>query len=168
LRNCAGDVRAICAALKIDRLLTWGISGGGPHVLATAALLPDLVVAAASLASPAPYGAEGLDYYQGMGQLNVDDYKLYFRDKAAARAKVDTDREEMLAATPEEVTTLLQSLLSGPDAAVLTGDLAEYLEQSAVRACARCRRLVGGRERARRGVGLRSRGHIGAGPPAPR
>jgi pimeloyl-ACP methyl ester carboxylesterase len=128
--DCAGDVRAICAALKIDRLLTWGISGGGPHVLATAALLPDLVVAAASLASLAPYGAEGLDYFQGMGQLNVDDYQLYFRDKAAARAKVDTDREEMLAATPEEVATMLQSLLSGPDAAVLTGDLAEYLEQS--------------------------------------
>ena len=128
--HCAGDVRAICAALKIDRLLTWGISGGGPHVLATAALLPDLVVAAASLASLAPYGAEGLDYYQGMGQLNADDIRLYFSDKAAARAKVDTDREQMLAATPDEIATMLQSLLSGPDAAVLSGDLAEYLEES--------------------------------------
>ena len=49
--DCADDVRAICAALKIDRLATWGVSGGGPHVLACAALLPDLVVAAASLAS---------------------------------------------------------------------------------------------------------------------
>jgi pimeloyl-ACP methyl ester carboxylesterase len=57
--DCAGDVRAICAELGIDRLATWGISGGGPHVLACAALLPDLVTAAASLASLAPYGAEG-------------------------------------------------------------------------------------------------------------
>jgi pimeloyl-ACP methyl ester carboxylesterase len=128
--DCAIDVRAICSALNIDRLLTWGVSGGGPHVLATAALLPDLVVAAASVASVAPYGAEGLDYFQGMGQLNADDTHLYFRDKAAARVKVDTDRAEMLAATPEEVATMLQSLLSGPDAAVLSGDLAEYLEQS--------------------------------------
>ena len=40
--------------LGIDRLATWGISGGGPHVLACAALLPDLVTAAASLASLAP------------------------------------------------------------------------------------------------------------------
>src|SRR5215472_15138390 len=66
--DCAGAVRAICAALGIDRLRTWGISGGGPHVLACATLLPDLVVAAASLASTAPYGAEGLDWYEGMGQ----------------------------------------------------------------------------------------------------
>jgi pimeloyl-ACP methyl ester carboxylesterase len=55
--DCAGDVRAICAALGIGRLAMWGISGGGPYLLACAALLPDLVVAAASLASLAPYGA---------------------------------------------------------------------------------------------------------------
>src|SRR5580692_11226425 len=61
--DCAADVRAICAELGIDRLATWGISGGGPHVLACAALLPDLVTAAASLASPAPYDADGLDYF---------------------------------------------------------------------------------------------------------
>jgi pimeloyl-ACP methyl ester carboxylesterase len=35
---CANDVRAICTALHIDRLMMWGISGGGPHVLACAAL----------------------------------------------------------------------------------------------------------------------------------
>ena len=34
-------------------------SGGGPHALACAALLPDLVTAVASLASLAPYGGEG-------------------------------------------------------------------------------------------------------------
>ncbi|HEY6469446.1 MAG TPA: alpha/beta fold hydrolase [Candidatus Dormibacteraeota bacterium] len=128
--DCAADVRAICSALNIDRLLTWGVSGGGPHVLATAALLPDLVVAATSVASIAPYGVEGLDYFEGMGELNAEDARLYFRDKDAARAKVDTDREEMLSATREQVAAMLASLLSGPDAAVLSGDLAEYLEQS--------------------------------------
>jgi pimeloyl-ACP methyl ester carboxylesterase len=60
--DCAGDVRVICQALGIDRLPMWGLSGGGPHVLACAALLPDLVPAVASLASPAPYDAEGLDW----------------------------------------------------------------------------------------------------------
>jgi pimeloyl-ACP methyl ester carboxylesterase len=89
--NCAGDVRAICAELGIDRLAMWGMSGGGPHVLAYAALLPDLVTAAASLASVAPYDAEGLDYYAGMGEENVDDDRLFFTDEAAARAKLDKD-----------------------------------------------------------------------------
>ena len=82
--DCADDVRAICAELGIDRLATWGISGGGPHVLACAALLPDLVTAVASLASPAPYGAEGLDYFAGMGQDNIDDTRLFLTDEAAA------------------------------------------------------------------------------------
>ena len=57
--DCACDVRVICEALGIERLAMWGLSGGGPHVLACAALLPDLVTAVASLASLAPYDAEG-------------------------------------------------------------------------------------------------------------
>jgi pimeloyl-ACP methyl ester carboxylesterase len=95
--DCAADVRAICAALHIDRLAMWGISGGGPHVLACAALLPGLVSSVASLASLAPYDAEGLDYFDGMGQANVDDFKLYFSDPEAARAKAEADRESVLA-----------------------------------------------------------------------
>lgn len=38
--DCAADVRAICAEVGIDRMAMWGHSGGGPHVLACAALLP--------------------------------------------------------------------------------------------------------------------------------
>jgi pimeloyl-ACP methyl ester carboxylesterase len=60
IADCADDIRAICTELGIDRRAMWGVSGGGPHVLACTALLPALVVAAAALASPAPYGAEGL------------------------------------------------------------------------------------------------------------
>ncbi|MBO0835837.1 MAG: alpha/beta hydrolase [Actinobacteria bacterium] len=128
--DCADDVRAICAQLGIDRLAMWGISGGGPHVLACAALLPDLVTAAASLASLAPFDADGLDYFADMGQDNVDDTRLFFADKAAARAKADSDREEFLAASPEDLASGLKSLLSPADAAVLQGELAEFLASS--------------------------------------
>jgi pimeloyl-ACP methyl ester carboxylesterase len=68
--DCAADVRQICGVLGIDRLATWGFSGGGPHALACAALLPDLVVAAASLGGFAPPDAEGLDRFAGMGERN--------------------------------------------------------------------------------------------------
>ena len=125
--SCTGDVRAICTELGIDRLAMWGMSGGGPHVLACAALLPELVTAAASLASVAPYGADGLDYYAGMGQENVDDDRLFFTDEAAARAKTDKDREEILATPPEDAAKAIESLLTPTDAAVLRGELAEYL-----------------------------------------
>ena len=129
--DCAGDVRAICAELGIDRLAMWGISGGGPHVLACAALLPDLVTAAASLASLAPYGAEGLDYFAGMGQDNVDETRLFLTDEAASRAKMDKDREELLATSPADAAKGIESLLTPTDAAVLHGELAEYLVSSA-------------------------------------
>lgn len=128
--DCAADVRAICTNLGIDRLATWGVSGGGPHVLACAALLPDLVSAAASLASPAPFGADGLDYFAGMGQDNADDTRLFLADKAAARAKAEQDREDELAASPDDLATLFASLLTPTDAAVLTGELAKFLAYS--------------------------------------
>jgi pimeloyl-ACP methyl ester carboxylesterase len=125
--SCAADVRTICAALQIERLGIWGISGGGAHALACAALLPDLAVGVASLAGLAPWGAEGLDWFDGMGQDNVEDFQLYLADPAAARVKVEKDREEMLAASAEDEAKLLKTLLTPTDAAVLSGELADYL-----------------------------------------
>src|SRR5579864_6011560 len=72
--DAAADVDAIADALDVERLAVWGISGGGPHALACAALLPDRVVAAAALGSIAPYEAEGLDWYAGMGETNVNEF----------------------------------------------------------------------------------------------
>jgi pimeloyl-ACP methyl ester carboxylesterase len=125
--DCAADVRAICAELGIGRLAMWGISGGGPHLLACAALLPDLVTATASLASLAPPDAEGLDWFDGMGQENADDFRLLARDPEAARAKLESDREADLAASSADLAKLLETLLTPTDAAVLTGEYAEYL-----------------------------------------
>jgi pimeloyl-ACP methyl ester carboxylesterase len=125
--DCAEDVRAIAAALRIERLAVWGISGGGPHALACAALLPDLVPAVGVLASAAPWGADGLDYFAGMGQLNVDDTRLFFEDRLAARAKCDQDRLDDLEASAGQLHDRLKTLLSPADAAVLTGEFAQYL-----------------------------------------
>lgn len=122
--DCVEDVRAICAELGIDRLGVWGISGGGPHALACAALLPDLVVGTASLAAVAPFEAPGLDYFAGMGRDNVDDIKLQLTDPAASRAKAEKDRAAMLSMDFDDV---FPSLVSPADAAVLTGELGDYL-----------------------------------------
>ena len=125
--SAADDVRTICSALGISRLATWGVSGGGPHVLACAALLPDLVAAAASLASLAPYPAEGLDWFAGMGQENVDDFRLMLEDPAAAWAKAEKDRAAMLSASPADLHKQFATLLTPTDAAVMTGAVAEHL-----------------------------------------
>ena len=100
----------------------WGWSGGGAHALACAALLPDLVAAAASLAAVAPYGADGLDYFAGMGQDNADYYRLLLTDEDAARAQTDKDREGLLAASASDVAQGFASMSAPVDVAVLQGE----------------------------------------------
>jgi pimeloyl-ACP methyl ester carboxylesterase len=128
--DCAADVRSIASALGITRLGIWGISGGGPHALACAALLPDLAVAVGSLASIAPYGAPGLDYFSGMDQENVDDTKLLLEDESAARVKTKEDREHLLALTAEDMANAFPTLLSEVDAAAFTPELGRFLATS--------------------------------------
>jgi pimeloyl-ACP methyl ester carboxylesterase len=125
--DCAEDVRAIARALDIDRLGVWGISGGGPHAIACAALLPDLVMSVGVLASVAPWGAEGLDYFAGTGEWNVEQVSLMLEDPAAARAKCEDNRVQMLTQTLPELMGFLKTLLAPVDAAALTGELGQYV-----------------------------------------
>lgn len=63
--SAAADVAAIADALAIDRFAVFGHSGGGPHALACAALVRERVIAAVSASAPAPFGADGLDWFAG-------------------------------------------------------------------------------------------------------
>lgn len=72
--DIAPDVALIADALGLDKFTVLGRSGGGPHALACAALLPDRVTRAAALVSLAPWGAEGLNWFGGMAGSNVDAY----------------------------------------------------------------------------------------------
>jgi pimeloyl-ACP methyl ester carboxylesterase len=125
--DCADDVRAIALALGVERVGVWGASGGGPHALACAALLPDLVAAAAAICSLAPYGVPDLDYFSGMGSDNEDDIKLYFDDPAAARVKARQDRLDLLAMTADQLTDGWKTLLSPVDAEAASGEFADWL-----------------------------------------
>jgi pimeloyl-ACP methyl ester carboxylesterase len=125
--DCAADIEAVCDELGFERICVWGISGGGPHALAAAALLPERVAAAASLASVAPYGAEGLDWLAGMGELNVEEFGVIFEGEEAHRASMEEQREGLLAARPEELVEQWQTLLGPADREVATGEFAAEL-----------------------------------------
>jgi pimeloyl-ACP methyl ester carboxylesterase len=125
--DCAADIAAICDALGIDRFCTWGISGGGPHALAAAALLPDRVAAAAALAPVAPFQAEGLDFYDGMGEQNVEDFGAVLAGEDEHLAAVERNREQMLAATPEELVDVWSTLLGPADVAILDAEVAGFI-----------------------------------------
>jgi pimeloyl-ACP methyl ester carboxylesterase len=94
--SAAADVAAIADALGISRLVVLGHSGGGPHALACAALLPDRVIAAASVSAPAPFDADGLDWFAGWS----DGIAAENRAAAAGRAALEAHEA---AAEPEEM-----------------------------------------------------------------
>jgi pimeloyl-ACP methyl ester carboxylesterase len=125
--SIAADVLALADALGLERFATWGISGGGPHALACAALCGDRLTAAASLAGIAPYGAEGLDWLGGMGEDNVHEFGLVLEGEHVLAPSLAADRTAMLAASPEDLFATVETLLGAADRAALTGALAEFL-----------------------------------------
>jgi pimeloyl-ACP methyl ester carboxylesterase len=132
IADVAADVRAIADALELERFATWGISGGGPHALACAALLPDRVVAAAAVCSPAPFDADGLDWFEGQGEANVAEHGAAAEGEAALRPMLEEMHAGMTAAGVEELQAEFASLLTGPDREVLTGELAAFLHSTIV------------------------------------
>jgi pimeloyl-ACP methyl ester carboxylesterase len=125
--DCAADVAAVCDALEIGRFCVWGISGGGPHALATAALLPDRVAAAAVIASVAPFDAEGLDFTAGMGEMNVESFAAVLAGDETHRAQLEKDLTGILSATPQGIVEVLKTLLGPSDLAALDEDYAAFM-----------------------------------------
>jgi pimeloyl-ACP methyl ester carboxylesterase len=72
--DVAVDVLAIADAHDLEQFSVVGRSGGGPHALACAALLPERVTRVAVLVGIAPHGADGLDWFDGMAQSNVAEF----------------------------------------------------------------------------------------------
>jgi pimeloyl-ACP methyl ester carboxylesterase len=128
--DCAVDVAAVCDALEIGRFCVWGVSGGGPHALATAALLPDRVAAAAVIASLAPYDADGLDFTAGMGEMNIAAFEAVLAGDEAHQAQLDKDLADMLSATPAELVDVLRTLLGPSDLAALDEAYATFVLES--------------------------------------
>ena len=97
------DVAAILDELGADRCYTLGWSGGGPHALACAALLPARLIGAATVGGLAPYNAEGLDWMAGMGQENVEMFRAARAGDNALRNVVERAAVWAANITPDEV-----------------------------------------------------------------
>jgi len=124
------DTAAVADALGIDRFAVWGISGGGPHALACAALLGDRVTAAASLAGVAPYEADGLHWLQGMGEDNLEEFAAVLAGREALEPLLETHRAAFATVTGQGLREEWATLLSAVDAEVVTAELADYLVEN--------------------------------------
>jgi pimeloyl-ACP methyl ester carboxylesterase len=128
--DCVADVTSVCDHLGVERFLTVGWSGGGPHALACAALLPDRVEAAATIASVTPYRAEGLDWMAGMAPENVEEFGLALNDHDGLVRFMRSWVKETRDATVEGLIDALGELASEIDRQELTAALGEYLLDS--------------------------------------
>lgn len=91
------DIVAIADQLGIGPFAVTGRSGGGPHALACAALLPGRVLRCLAEVSIAPYGAEGLDWLAGLAQGNIDEFEASLRGEAAIRRLAAAEAAAMFA-----------------------------------------------------------------------
>ena len=128
--DAAADTAAVLDYLEAGPFLTAGWSGGGPHALACAALLPDRCLAAASMAGVAPYGAAGLDWLAGMGQENIREFGTAVAGPAPLEAMLSQLAPALRGLTAEQITEGMGGLLSDADKSVLTGGFAVYLAES--------------------------------------
>ena len=94
--DVVADVEAITRELGIDHFVVSGGSGGGPHCLATAALMPDRVIRCLAEVSIAPYPSEGLDWLAGMTEGNVEEFEAAIKGEEFHRAIAERERKVTL------------------------------------------------------------------------
>jgi pimeloyl-ACP methyl ester carboxylesterase len=125
--DVTSDVTELLDALGVARYATWGHSGGGPHSLACAALLSGRCVAAAALACPAPYGAAGLDWLEGMGELNTEEFDAVLAGGEALESALLRNQAEMFSAGPDGLRQAMLTILSPLDQEAFTPEVAEWI-----------------------------------------
>jgi len=116
--DAAADVEAIADALDIDCFAVIGRSGGAPHALACAGLLPERTTRVAALVTLAPREAEGLDWFNGMTPSNVIEHKAA-ETGHAAMMELLSPTVERIRADPTRMVPAFDADLPEPDRYVM-------------------------------------------------
>jgi pimeloyl-ACP methyl ester carboxylesterase len=125
--DVAGDVAVLLDHLGVERFVTAGWSGGGPHALATGAALPGRCAAVACLAGVAPYDAAGIDWVEGMGADNLEEFAAAAAGPEALEAYLRPAAAALHGADGPRLLAELASLLPPVDLAAAGHGLADHL-----------------------------------------
>ena len=123
--DAAADVAAVLSHLDAPRCVVAGWSGGGPHALATGARLPEQVAGILCIAGIAPYDAEGLNFFEGMGEQNVDEFGLVLKGEEAMRPSYEAEAEGLRHTDAAGLIKGLGNLLPDVDRAAFTAEFGE-------------------------------------------
>lgn len=127
----AADAEAVLDHLGIERAWGAGWSGGGPHALALAALLPHRFHAVATLAGVAPYAeSQGtLEWMAGMGQDNLDEFGASLAGEDPLRGYLEPQVAVLRNVRPHQIVDAMSSLLPEVDRSHLAGEFGDFLAQ---------------------------------------
>jgi pimeloyl-ACP methyl ester carboxylesterase len=93
--SAAADTSTLADELGIDDFAVFGVSGGGPHALACAALLPGRVTRAAIVVGAAPSDDPEFDFLAGMAEINLKEFGAAQRGREAIEAELGPYVEEI-------------------------------------------------------------------------
>lgn len=119
------DIAQILDAKNISKFVSIGWSGGGPHALANT--FEPRNVGAISLAGVGAFGAADLDFLEGMGPENHDEFGAALKGEAVITKWMNENAVPMKQVTGSDIREAFGGLIGDADKAVLEGAVADEM-----------------------------------------
>lgn len=122
------DISQLLDAKNITKFVSIGWSGGGPHCIANT--FEPRNVGAISLAGVGAFGVDDLDFLEGMGPENHDEFGAALKGEAVIDQWMEDNAGSMKTVTGAEIREAFGGLIGDADKAVLEGDAADQMAAS--------------------------------------
>jgi pimeloyl-ACP methyl ester carboxylesterase len=119
------DIAQLLDSKGIKKFVSIGWSGGGPHCIANT--FEPRNVGAISLAGVGAYGVDDLDFLEGMGPENHDEFGSALQGEAVIDQWMQENVLGMKSVTGEEIREAFGGLIGDADKAVLEGETANQM-----------------------------------------
>ena len=119
------DISLLLDAKNISKFVAIGWSGGGPHALANT--LDHRNVGAITLAGVGEFGASDLDFLEGMGPENHDEFGAAIKGEVVLEKWMDDNAGSMANVTGAEIRDAFGGLIGDADKAVIDGEYADQM-----------------------------------------
>ena len=119
------DISLLLDGKNIAKFVAIGWSGGGPHALANA--LDHRNVGVITLAGVGEYGAPDLNFLEGMGPENHDEFGAALKGEAVITKWMNENAVPMKQVTGSDIREAFGGLIGDADKAVLEGAVADEM-----------------------------------------
>ena len=126
--SITSDISELLNSFSVKKFVSIGWSGGGPHSLATT--FEPRNVGAITLAGVGAYGVSDLNFLEGMGQENHDEFGAALSGESSVRNWLIENASAMQKVSGDEIREAFGGLIGVADKAVLEGAYAEEMAAS--------------------------------------